>query len=134
MGYSEPEVLGRNYRFLQSPTGNVAKGEPRRFPSPEAVPYMRKLLSSSKECQTILINYSKGRRAFFNLVSVIPLRGGVHNTPEEADEVAYHTRFQVDLMEQPIGDSIGYVMGVIALPTTACGERATSPATVGFLV
>ena len=100
-GYSEQEVLGRNCRFLQSPTGDVAKGEPRRFASPEAVSYMRKLLLSSKECQTTLINYRKGGQAFINLVTVIPLRGGVHNAPEEADEVAYHIGFQVDLTEQP---------------------------------
>ena len=100
-GYHEQEVLGRNCRFLQSPTGNVAKGEPRRFASPEAVSYMRKLLSSSKECQTSLVNYRKGGQAFINLVTVIPLRGGVHNTLEEADEVAYHIGFQVDLTEQP---------------------------------
>lgn len=100
-GYSEQEVLGRNCRFLQSPTGNVAKGEPRRFASPEAVSHMRKLLSSSKECQTTLVNYRKSGQAFINLVTVIPLRGGVHNMPEEADEVAYHIGFQVDLTEQP---------------------------------
>ena len=100
-GYSEQEVLGRNCRFLQSPTGNVARGEPRRFVSPEAVSHMRKLLSSSKECQTTIINYRKGGEAFINLVTVIPLRGGVHNTPEEADELAYHIGFQVDLTVQP---------------------------------
>ncbi|KAF9218818.1 hypothetical protein BS17DRAFT_479053 [Gyrodon lividus] len=100
-GYSEHEVLGRNCRFLQSPTGHVAKGEMRRFASSEAVSYMRKSLSSSKECQTSLINYRKGGQAFINLVTVIPLRGGVHNTPEEADEVVYHIGFQVDLTEQP---------------------------------
>ncbi|KAF8137193.1 hypothetical protein EV363DRAFT_1316982 [Boletus edulis] len=101
-GYGEQEALGRNCRFLQSPTGHVARGEPRRFASPEAVSYMRKLLSSSKECQTTLINYRKGGQAFINLVTVIPLRGGIHNTPEQADEVAYHIGFQVDLTKQPI--------------------------------
>lgn len=100
-GYNEQEVLGRNCRFLQSPSGNVAKSEPRRFTSPEAVCYMRKSLSSSKECQTTLVNYRKGGQAFINLVTVIPLRGGVHNRPEESDEVAYHIGFQVDLTEQP---------------------------------
>ena len=100
-GYSEQEVLGRNCRFLQSPAGNVAKGEPRRFASQEAVSYMQKLLASSKECQTTLVNYRKGGQAFINLVTVIPVRGGVHNLPEEADEIAYHIGFQVDLTEQP---------------------------------
>ena len=70
MGCSDPELLGRNYRFLQSPTGNVARGEPCRFASPEAVSYMRKLLASFKECQTTLINYRRGGWAFINPVSV----------------------------------------------------------------
>ncbi|KAG9313649.1 hypothetical protein JVU11DRAFT_5981 [Chiua virens] len=100
-GYGEQEILGRNCRFLQSPIGDVAKGEPRRFVNREAVSCMRKSLSSSKECQITLINYRKGGQAFINLVTVIPLRGGVHNAPEEADEIAYHIGFQVDLTEQP---------------------------------
>jgi PAS domain-containing protein len=100
-GYSEDEVVGRNCRFLQSPMGHVAKNETRRFVSPEAVSYMRKSLSSFKECQTSLINYRKGGQAFINLVTIIPLRGGVHNLPEEADEVVYFVGFQVDLTEQP---------------------------------
>ena len=62
---------------------------------------MRNLLSSSIEFQTALINYRKGGQAFINLVTVIPLRGGVYDTPEEVDEVAYHIGFQVDLTEQP---------------------------------
>ena len=48
-----------------------------------------------------IINYRKGGKAFINLVTLIPLRGGVHNMPEEADEVAYHIGFQVGLMVQP---------------------------------
>ncbi|KIK90846.1 hypothetical protein PAXRUDRAFT_831326, partial [Paxillus rubicundulus Ve08.2h10] len=99
--YSEDEVIGRNCRFLQSPMGHVAKGEIRQFASPQAVSHMRKSLSSFKECQTSLINYRKGGQAFINLVTIIPLRGGVHNLPEEADEVVYFVGFQVDLTEQP---------------------------------
>ena len=51
--------------------------------------------------QMTLVNYRKGGQAFINLVTVIPVRGGVHNMPEEADEIAYHIGFQVDLTEQP---------------------------------
>ena len=68
-----------------------------------------------------------------NIASVIPLRGGVHNTPEEADEVAYHTGFQVDLTGSQLGYSINYSMRVIILPTP-CGQQAMSPAMVSFLV
>ncbi|KAG1716804.1 hypothetical protein ID866_326 [Astraeus odoratus] len=100
-GYSEHEVIGRNCRFLQSPTGHVAKGDVRRFVSPDAVAYMRKSLSSGKECQISLVNYKKGGQAFINLVTVIPLRGGVYGNPSEADDIVYHVGFQVDLTEQP---------------------------------
>lgn len=100
-GYAEHEVLGRNCRFLQSPDGNVQKGEERRFVAPDAVAHLKKSLSADKECQTRITNYRKGGQAFINLVTVIPLRGGISNRPEEADEVAYHVGFQVDLTEQP---------------------------------
>ena len=46
-GYSEQEVFGRNCCFLQSPNGNVAKGEPCRFASPEAVSLLDKLCDGS---------------------------------------------------------------------------------------
>lgn len=100
-GYAEHEVLGRNCRFLQSPDGNVQKGEERRFVQSDAVAHLKKSLSADKECQTKIINYRKGGQAFVNLVTVIPLRGGISNRPEEADEVVYHVGFQVDLTEQP---------------------------------
>ncbi|EIM88698.1 uncharacterized protein STEHIDRAFT_166722 [Stereum hirsutum FP-91666 SS1] len=100
-GYPEHEVLGRNCRFLQAPEGNVAKGEKRQYTSPDAVAYMRKSLVADKECQTSMVNYRKNGSQFINLVSVIPVTGGVLNAPEESEEVVYHVGFQVDLTEQP---------------------------------
>jgi len=100
-GYSEHEVIGRNCRFLQSPTGHVARGEARMPTSSDAIAHMRKALASGKECQAKILNYKKGGTPFFNFVTVIPLRGGVHGTPEEGDEIVYHVGFQVDLSEQP---------------------------------
>lgn len=100
-GYTEAEVLGRNCRFLQSPDGQVQKGEQRRFTSPEAVAHLKKHLLADKECQTRIINYRKGGSAFINLVTVIPIAGGVSGLPHEESEVVYHVGFQVDLTEQP---------------------------------
>ncbi|KAF8329262.1 blue light receptor [Amanita rubescens] len=100
-GYTEPEVLGRNCRFLQSPDGQMQRGEPRRFTSHEAVAHLKKHLVADKECQTRIINYRKGGSAFINLVTVIPIGGGVSGLPHEENEVVYHVGFQVDLTEQP---------------------------------
>lgn len=100
-GYTEHEVLGRNCRFLQAPDGNVKKGEERRFVDPKTVQYMHKSVVADKECQASIVNYRKGGQAFINLVSVIPISGGLHNRPEEGDEVVYQVGFQVDLTEQP---------------------------------
>ncbi|KAJ3481997.1 hypothetical protein NLI96_g7279 [Meripilus lineatus] len=100
-GYSEQEVLGTNCRFLQAPHGRVKKGDHRKYTAPEAVAHLRNSLVADKECQTSMINYRKGGAAFINLVTVIPIPGGVYNSPEEADQIAFHVGFQVDLTEQP---------------------------------
>jgi len=100
-GYAEHEVLGRNCRFLQAPNGNAVKGEERRYTSHSSVAQMKKATVADKECQTCLINYKKDGTPFMNLVSIIPLPGGTHNLPGEADQVAYHIGFQIDLSVQP---------------------------------
>ncbi|KZV74023.1 hypothetical protein PENSPDRAFT_662718 [Peniophora sp. CONT] len=100
-GYSEHEVIGRNCRFLQAPGGQVSRGEQRQYVTGEAVNYLRKSLVADKECQTSIVNYRKNGQAFINLVTVVPVAGGLHNGPDEQDEVVYHVGFQVDLTEQP---------------------------------
>ena len=100
-GYPEHEILGRNCRFLQAPNGNAVKGEGRPHTSHSSVAQMKKATVADKECQTCLINYKKDGTPFMNLVSIIPLPGGTHNMPEEADQVAYHIGFQIDLSVQP---------------------------------
>ena len=100
-GYPEHEVLGKNCRFLQAPNGDVKRGDERRFVSPETVQHLYKSVVADKECQASIINYRKNGQAFINLVTVIPVLGGVLNRPEEADEVVYQVGFQVDLTRQP---------------------------------
>ena len=100
-GYAEHEVLGRNCRFLQAPNGSVIKGEERRHTSHSSVAQMKKAAMADKECQTCLLNYKKDGTTFMNLVSMIPLPGGVHNSTAEADQVTYHIGFQIDLSIQP---------------------------------
>jgi PAS domain S-box-containing protein len=100
-GYTEEEIIGHNCRFLQAPGGQVQKGDTRRHTAQDAVAHMRKSLVADKECQVSLVNYRKDGSAFINLVTVIPIPGGVHNAPHEAEDVVYQVGFQVDLTEQP---------------------------------
>ena len=100
-GYSEHEVIGRNCRFLQAPNGQVHRGETRHFTDQTAVAHLKKNLSADKECQTSIVNYKKDGTAFINLVTVIPILGGVSGLPHEESDVVYHVGFQVDLTEQP---------------------------------
>ncbi|KAF8632033.1 hypothetical protein AX14_010867, partial [Amanita brunnescens Koide BX004] len=135
-GYAAAEVLGRNCRFLQSPDGQVQRGEPRRYTSAEAVAYLRKHLVADKECQTRIVNYRRDGSAFVNLVTVIPVTGG----SEGEGEVVYHVGFQVDLTEQQTpggvwgmqrysppfcgGGKGGLLLGGSALGTTGGAKKA----------
>ena len=56
---------------------------------------------ADKECQTSIVNYKKDGTPFINLLTVIPLPGGISDTPDEENEYAYHVGFQVDLTDQP---------------------------------
>jgi len=100
-GYTEEDTIGRNCRFLQAPAGDVRKGEPRKHTSQDAVAHLRKSLVANKECQTSIRNFRKDGSAFMNLLTVIPLSGGVSGSVDEENDYVYHVGFQVDLAQQP---------------------------------
>ncbi|PPQ99665.1 hypothetical protein CVT26_009199 [Gymnopilus dilepis] len=97
-GYKEEEIIGRNCRFLQAPGGDVKPGSVRQHTSQDAVSHMRKSLMADKECQTTILNYKKNGDAFYNLVTIIPVPGGLTG---EDNEIVYQVGFQVSLNEQP---------------------------------
>lgn len=98
-GYDEDEIIGRNCRFLQSPTGLLQPDDQRVNASTDPVSmYMLKSsLAADKEVQITLLNYRKGGQPFMNLLTIIPIRGGLHGLPHEEDTVIYHVGFQVDI-------------------------------------
>ncbi|KAF6748165.1 PAS domain-containing protein [Ephemerocybe angulata] len=101
-GYHPRDVVGRNCRFLQSPTGQLDAQGPRPDPASQAAAaHLKKNLAADKECQAVITNYRKDGTPFSNLVTVIPIYGGVANQPHEEQEVVFHVGFQVDLTEQP---------------------------------
>ena len=100
-GYPESEILGRNCRFLQAPGGDVQRGEPRNHTTRDAVALLRKSLMADKECQTSIVNYKKDGSPFINLVTVIPVPGGLSGAQHEENDYIYQVGFQVDLNLQP---------------------------------
>jgi PAS domain S-box-containing protein len=80
-GYSEPEILGRNCRFLQGADTD-----------PEAVTQVREAVDAGESVTVELTNYRKDGTAFWNRLSIAPLR--------EADEVTAFVGFQTDVTER----------------------------------
>ncbi|KAJ3102517.1 blue light receptor [Phlyctochytrium planicorne] len=94
-GYSNSEILGKNCRFLQSPTGVVEAGSTRKYSDSNVAFQMKESIKNCKECQFSIINYKKSGEPFINLVTIIPLNY------EGTNEIEYFLGFQVDLVEQP---------------------------------
>ncbi|KAL2823516.1 hypothetical protein BDW59DRAFT_97558 [Aspergillus cavernicola] len=91
-GYTEKDIIGHNCRFLQSPDGEVTKGEPRKFTDSYTAHRLRSTIEQFTELQVSIINYKKGGQPFMNLVTMIPVRW--HSKD-------YYVGFQVDLVEKP---------------------------------
>ncbi|KAI9011240.1 PAS domain-containing protein [Gaertneriomyces semiglobifer] len=93
-GYRSEEVIGRNCRFLQSPTGRVEKGALREFVDNNVVYQLKRSVDGKAECQYITINYKKNGEPFVNLITIIPIGLNARGEPK------HFVGFQVDLMKQ----------------------------------
>ena len=93
-GYTKHEILGRNCRFLQAPSGHVQAGVKRNYVDDDVVLHLKNAINSRAEAQVSVINYRKGGQPFMNLLTLIPI-------PYDTDEIKYYVGFQVDLVEQP---------------------------------
>ncbi|GAA6019147.1 hypothetical protein JCM10207_006558 [Rhodosporidiobolus poonsookiae] len=61
-GYDRREIVGRNCRFLQGPATN-----------PSDVAAIRTAIKTHEPITQLLLNYTKGGAAFFNLLCILPL-------------------------------------------------------------
>lgn len=93
-GYTKHEILGRNCRFLQAPSGLVQAGVRRSYVDDESVLYIKNKITMRQEAQCSVINYRKGGQPFMNLLTMVPVS-------YESDDVKFFVGFQVDLVEQP---------------------------------
>jgi len=78
-GYPAEAVLGRNCRFLQG-----------RHSNPQAVAELRRAIDAAEPVTVELVNYRRDGEAFWNEVTVAPLRDG-------DGEVTNYVGFQVDV-------------------------------------
>jgi sigma-B regulation protein RsbU (phosphoserine phosphatase) len=78
-GYPVAEVLGRNCRFLQGPDTDAA-----------SVAEIRAALAESRECVVEILNYRKDGTAFWNRLSITPVR-------DSSGEVAHFIGIQSDV-------------------------------------
>jgi PAS domain S-box-containing protein len=80
-GYSADELLGRNCRLLQGPGT-----------APEAIAAIRKGIAEARETDVEILNYRKDGSAFWNQLSLSPVR-------DEAGELLYFFGSQIDVTE-----------------------------------
>jgi PAS domain S-box-containing protein len=81
-GYPREEALGRNCRFLQGPDTD-----------PAGVAEVRDALREEREVRVILQNYRRDGSAFWNYLSVSPVR-------DDAGQLTHFVGVQVDVTEQ----------------------------------
>ena len=75
-GYTQPEVLGRNCRFLQRQLGKRRSG---KAADKLAVRRMRQAVRTHEEVQVSVENYKKSGQRFTNILTIIPLKLGSEN-------------------------------------------------------
>jgi phosphoserine phosphatase RsbU/P len=78
-GYAVAEVVGRNCRFLQGPGTD-----------PAAVAEIRSALAGQRECVVEILNYRRDGTAFWNRLSITPVRN-------ELGAVTHHIGIQSDV-------------------------------------
>lgn len=93
-GYNRHEIVGKNCRFLQAPSGNVEAGIKREFVDNASVFRLKQAITTGREVQESLINYRKGGKPFLNLLTVIPISW-------DTDNIRYIIGFQTDIVECP---------------------------------
>lgn len=98
-GYSRHEILGKNCRFLQAPSGIVELGSKRDFVDNNSVYTIKQRIDQGREVQITLINYRKGGRPFENILTMVPI-------PWDTDEIKYIIGFQIDAAECPDAISV----------------------------
>lgn len=96
--YSEPEIIGRNCRFLQGPATDK-----------RAVRLIGDCLRRGEGCVQFLVNYRRNGSQFYNLLFISPVRG--HN-----GHLHFYFASQHDLCSWPPIDLGNFPLGQARMP------------------
>ncbi|MGI4791537.1 MAG: PAS domain S-box protein [Janthinobacterium lividum] len=113
-GYTEPEVLGRNCRFLQGAET-----------SPQSIRELRDAIHTQQRSQTLILNYRKDGSAFWNEVTVSPVR-------DPQGTVTHYIGIQTDVSDRQQSDSERKTVELQLQETVALLDTLLSSAPVGF--
>jgi len=81
-GYDASEVIGRNLRFLQGPDTD-----------PLAVDEVRQAIAAGRACEVVLLNYRKDGTAFWNQLTINPVR-------DDAGTLTHFIGLQTDVTDR----------------------------------
>ena len=95
-GYNRAELIGRNCRFLQDPSGIVIPGTERKFTDNNAVHRIKQHMKTFQEGTFTLINYKKNGEPFMNHLTLIPL------SLDLTGKITHFVGLQIDLISQPL--------------------------------
>ncbi|KAL2911617.1 hypothetical protein HK105_208918 [Polyrhizophydium stewartii] len=104
-GYAFGEVVGRNCRFLQAPSGYVARGSERKLADNTIIAEIAKAVATGNEAHFTLINYKKGGQPFMNHLTIIPI------SMDGSSAITHFVGLQADVICQPqaiLGSPQGY--------------------------
>ncbi|CAG9999053.1 unnamed protein product [Clonostachys byssicola] len=74
-GYSQPEILGQNCRFLQNPgPSSPPASHAEAAANKAALQHLRQAVYAQQEIQTRICNYKKNGQPFINFLTVIPVQ------------------------------------------------------------
>lgn len=72
-GYTLPEILGRNCRFLQAPGGRVGKASARKYIDKNTMKQMHSAVTGNMELAVEVANFKKNGQRFTNLLAMVPI-------------------------------------------------------------
>ncbi|CAE6418379.1 unnamed protein product [Rhizoctonia solani] len=87
---SKPEEISS---YIPPPNSHVPPGSQRSHTNNDTIRHIKSKLDANEEVQSVVLNYRKDGTAFWNWLSIVPVR--------EGERFRWHVGIMVDLIQQP---------------------------------